>query len=1379
MIRQQMKKNLLICFFVMSLFAFSSCGSGSKSGNGQETVKQEEYSITVMDQNGEVIEDATVTYNGSSATTNTSGNAKFTLAEQKCSLTVTKKGYVDYINSNYTSSASKADIIELCADSLSDQMLGSAYYVSATQTVDLLTGSKRISTASDKVGFNIVTGTLGTNVPVKKYELHQKCDDANGVYLDTKIAESTTGTFEGLNVTKFSVGTGVYVKVIDQNDNSISTNLCLEIAKAPNYDEEAKFSFGEELTFPVSEDIPFFGGSEFSVNIPDFPMEFEVSEHYFKLGINMVDSEINEEELDEIKETLSETKKNSQMALAQAKNIKETIKKYSKPKTMKMPKFDKEPPEFSMMGYIEGEYDSDGVLADGTGFICISVEASAEFDWQTAVWIVPVNVSVEGTITADLTSMIGYDFYENQVTGDVALNFGTELKLKAGVGVDNLSAGVYGSAGLDMTLALASTDGSKPGFRTVDLNGDLGLYADVAITSYEKSLLSGTINLYPGEAESEEVINNSGAKTLAKDAVKEEDMYDISNYSLVMPAEQGAQKFISKGASEVGNKIETMVSDVYSGAEVTAASASTGAIMVYTTMITDSDSEEYGKTKLMMSQYDFDNQEYKEPVLLNEESVVFESKPQLLVVNDEIYLLYLSNDSEVSLLEGFDEMEDEAKRVAMNTYMRNSAVNISKYDASTGCFENPVTISKDDTYNYNLSLGEADGKPVVAWMSNESGEVFGTAKENTLNYAILKNDAWKTDSIAEGLGIVVNTAVGSLEGSPVVVYTGDADGDLVTTADREIHILDNSGSAISSHTGDVGEVKFAVLPGQIMQTLIWEEGGNLSYIQKKTEDARLLFHSQTAGLVSEFMVTSDAIYYVSPGEESSNLYQRTYDTKEDSWKDAVQVTFQEGWMRNCSIVNIEDTKMLLCQQEEFDIDESNLTTDISVGKLETIKNLINGGAIVDYDTIPSGSAIVEGASVVTNAAIEMEVMVINAGTEAVKPTIQVYDPNGNELVILNDYSHVVLEPGETEEIFLQVRTPLEFKKDSYIIEINEKVTEELTQEEIANGDIAQEITVEDMTPEDNKAEITIGFGQISLSMSQYKAGKYSSLIGVVENKGNVNTSGELVVLDPNNATKKLYGSTFSDLEPGQRTVFKINVEEDWIADGNAVLKAEVVDCNTDLFSYDNYVYQNVTTKYGDYTISYELKGGKNSSDNPTKYTPNDVIELKDATRTGYTFEGWFTNADLNEGSKIETIEARTAGDLTLYANWKKKGSNTSVVGKKFTKGTLKYKVLTSSSTRTVAVVGVKSKSIKKVTIPKTVKYKGKIYKVTKIGAKAFANCTKLKKIEVKSKTIKKVGKNAFMNIHKKCKIKVPKQTYKSYKKLFAKKGQKKSVKIKK
>ncbi len=111
-------------------------------------------------------------------------------------------------------------------------------------------------------------------------------------------------------------------------------------------------------------------------------------------------------------------------------------------------------------------------------------------------------------------------------------------------------------------------------------------------------------------------------------------------------------------------------------------------------------------------------------------------------------------------------------------------------------------------------------------------------------------------------------------------------------------------------------------------------------------------------------------------------------------------------------------------------------------------------------------------------------------------------------------------------------------------------------------------------------------------------------------------------------------------------------------------------------------------------------------------------------------------------------------------------------------GKLSYKI-TSVENKTVAVTKPVKKTNTAITIPAAVKINGYTYKVTSIASKAFQNNKKLKKITVKSTKITKVGKNALKGIYKKAVVKVPASKLAAYKKLFAKKGQAKTVKIKK
>ena len=69
-----------------------------------------------------------------------------------------------------------------------------------------------------------------------------------------------------------------------------------------------------------------------------------------------------------------------------------------------------------------------------------------------------------------------------------------------------------------------------------------------------------------------------------------------------------------------------------------------------------------------------------------------------------------------------------------------------------------------------------------------------------------------------------------------------------------------------------------------------------------------------------------------------------------------------------------------------------------------------------------------------------------------------------------------------------------------------------------------------------------------------------------------------------------------------------------------------------------------------FNIQYNLNGGKNASGNPATYSKSgNTITLKNPTKSGYIFKGWYTDAGFK--NKITKINKGSIGDKTLYAKW--------------------------------------------------------------------------------------------------------------------------------
>lgn len=103
-------------------------------------------------------------------------------------------------------------------------------------------------------------------------------------------------------------------------------------------------------------------------------------------------------------------------------------------------------------------------------------------------------------------------------------------------------------------------------------------------------------------------------------------------------------------------------------------------------------------------------------------------------------------------------------------------------------------------------------------------------------------------------------------------------------------------------------------------------------------------------------------------------------------------------------------------------------------------------------------------------------------------------------------------------------------------------------------------------------------------------------------------------------------------------------------------------------------------KYGDgsgdvepvnkkYSITYYLYEGENNSSNPKSfYATTDTITLKNPTKKGYTFKGWYKDSSLSK--QITTIEKGTKGDIKLYAKWQVNKYTIRFNGNKSTSGTM-------------------------------------------------------------------------------------------------------------
>lgn len=110
-------------------------------------------------------------------------------------------------------------------------------------------------------------------------------------------------------------------------------------------------------------------------------------------------------------------------------------------------------------------------------------------------------------------------------------------------------------------------------------------------------------------------------------------------------------------------------------------------------------------------------------------------------------------------------------------------------------------------------------------------------------------------------------------------------------------------------------------------------------------------------------------------------------------------------------------------------------------------------------------------------------------------------------------------------------------------------------------------------------------------------------------------------------------------------IFRPTMAERNYADGD--LYHIEITYNNKKITYDVQFFEPLKT----YSVTYELNGGINNSDNPTDFRVfSDTIVLKEPAKEYSKFDGWYTDSGFK--NKITQIDKGTNKNIKLYAKWK-------------------------------------------------------------------------------------------------------------------------------
>jgi len=466
------------CYPVRSSGGVITVGSSSLMPSG-------EYRFCVIDgSTKKPIQNAQVTYNGETVTTDANGYAKIANFVSGKKLSIAATGYGAYYLSTYTAKGSKQDFIHLRVDPY--------YIISAVMSYNNDVRDITSQRAVIDLMYKDTSFTIGCTVSesvvtdIKEYRL------ISGEHI---IARSSNGQFD-VTIGDFSSNSDVFVHIIGHNDELLSSTPLMLTVKNEKPKLPATLSLGKSIKFTVPSDVPLFGGNEMEVNIPVLPMTMDISENSIKIGVNFNIMEFNKKLTDEGKEAKWEWfkgfTKSADTANDLIKLIDETAKEIgSKEIKHRISK------DFSMkwtiFGSAEAPLNIEPESIKGAIYIKIDITGNREKQCSIVPPIV-IGLNFKGKVS------IGGEFrwtVEDGFIIQMPVTLNPSIGIYGGLGGASLaSVGIYGEGGAEVKLLLAGNKADS-GLESWKFYGSVGVKAMLLRKEIFKiQVLNGEYYLY-------------------------------------------------------------------------------------------------------------------------------------------------------------------------------------------------------------------------------------------------------------------------------------------------------------------------------------------------------------------------------------------------------------------------------------------------------------------------------------------------------------------------------------------------------------------------------------------------------------------------------------------------------------------------------------------------------------------------------------------------------------------------------------------------------------------------------------------------------------------------------------------------------------------
>lgn len=1029
-------------------------------------------------------------------------------------------------------------------------------------------------------------------------------------------------------------------------------------------------------------------------------------------------------------------------------------------------------PELSIVGYVKNYYGKYGDLIKTEGAIAGDLEWSGDVSWNFATPIGPMYLKLGASGGISLSGGPVWDNEKKSMGMDGSVTLTPGISVTGGYGIDKVaSISATGEASMEFQV-LPWSKGTLEAAASVNAHVIFVFDQTWELKKYENILWDTTVKTDKSFTTSD--LSEENMKLM--NAPGEE---DVSEWSGDVTGDAGTHilKEGLLGSSipmlvQYGDK-QVLVWQEYDGTRQTANSS----VLTYSV---------------------YNNGEWSKPTAVYDDGCG-DSYADIKVINDTLALVWQKQTKTIT-----DE-EAENSETALSTLAANSEIYYAEFDNSTDTFTNIIRITDNEYCDMMPKFVEGTNDISVAYVRNDDNSFLQTSGNNQIYCSKYDDGSFSEETLVETAQGTIDRYVPYMQGEAFrVMY--------VTQVEDMVVLANNFGEQIDAFN----ELMCFAEDGTISK-LEYEDG--MIHVMCNGE---LYVYNPDNGKVTQYSAGNAAFdstaAYCSNGNKSAYVWSVYNDEdgigsvvasmKTDSgYSDPVTLyTFDKEVSRVIAPVLTDDgTWNIAVNQENFATSSHNLMylqkEESKASQLYTAhineNDTKNGLTAVDYIYANTSDSAIDNVSIVVEAengqkaektenlhldpgqvvsgTIYIDLTAIDAGQNV---SISIYEPTQAENTVkpiteelaVTDISLVGTATEDENGIQISAIATNEGSKDAQtVITLYEdaEMTTKLSTADSVNVEAGKTETVNFTVNPDDVVYNEDGAAYLTL---------YSEVEGGDINDDNNITylalyQGEKVYADThvkvNDEDEDDSGLVDPPDDSSEQPITPVNPGDD----DSSEQPPTPVNPGDD----DSSKQQTPTPQGGGNTTTPPIpapQGDDNLTTQQTTSSDNTTTTQQKDSTGGNTIANVAIGQNLTDTKAKVTVKviSNTLDNPTaayVRSTDKNAGKKTSLsVPDTVTIEGVKYKIVEVS-----ASAFKNKKKLKKVTIGKN---------VTTIGDNAFAGCSKLKKIIIKSTVLKSVGKNAIKGINKKASIKVPKKQLKAYKKLFTKKtGYKKTMKVKK